>query len=52
VIYKLHFVMFVLKQTDRFLKWQRKLKDERAAALVAARLLRLSNGLFGSDDDA
>lgn len=39
--------MFALKQTDTFQKWQRKLKDETAKALIAARLLRLANGLLG-----
>jgi len=39
--------MLVLKQTDTFRKWQRKLKDETAKALVAARLLRLANGIAG-----
>ena len=39
--------MFLLKQTDTFRKWQRKLGDETAKALIAARLLRLANGLTG-----
>ncbi len=39
--------MLVLKQTDTFRKWQRKLKDQTARALIAARLLRLANGLLG-----
>lgn len=39
--------MLVLKQTDTFRKWQRKLKDGTAKALVAARLLRLANGIAG-----
>lgn len=39
--------MFVLKQTDTFRKWQRKLRDETAKALIAARLLRLANGIAG-----
>ena len=39
--------MFVLKQTQTFRKWQRSLRDETAKALIAARLLRLSNGVFG-----
>lgn len=39
--------MLLLKQTDTFRKWERKLKDERARAAVAARLFRLANGLAG-----
>lgn len=36
--------MLRLKQSETFLKWHRKLKDERAKALIAARLLRLADG--------
>lgn len=36
--------MFILKQTDTFRKW---LRDETAKALIAARLLRLANGIAG-----
>ena len=36
-----------LKQTDVFRKWERKLKDRKARALIAARLYRLANGLAG-----
>ena len=36
-----------LKQTETFRKWERKLKDQTARALIAARLLRLANGLAG-----
>ncbi|THF57867.1 type II toxin-antitoxin system RelE/ParE family toxin [Ollibium composti] len=36
-----------LKQTDTFRKWERKLKDRKARALIAARLYRLANGLAG-----
>lgn len=39
--------MLVLKQTDTFRKWQRKLRDETAKALIAARLLRMANGIAG-----
>lgn len=39
--------MPVLKLTETFRKWERKLKDDRARAFIAARLLRLSNGLPG-----
>jgi putative addiction module killer protein len=36
-----------LSQTDTYRKWERKLKDERARAAIAARLTRLSYGLMG-----
>jgi putative addiction module killer protein len=36
-----------LKQTDTFRKWEQKLKDRRAKAMIAARLFRLANGLPG-----
>ncbi len=36
-----------LKQTEAFLLWERRLKDPRAKAIIAARLLRLANGLAG-----
>jgi putative addiction module killer protein len=39
--------MAVMKQTETFLKWERKLKDQTAKALIAARLLRLANGFTG-----
>lgn len=39
--------MFQLKQTAEFRKWERKLRDERARAIIAARLFRLANGLAG-----
>ena len=39
--------MLQFKQTETFRKWERKLKDPRARALIAARLLRLANGLAG-----
>lgn len=35
------------KQTATYRKWQRKLKDYRAKALIAARIFRLANGLPG-----
>jgi putative addiction module killer protein len=34
--------MFRLKQTAEFRKWERKLKDDRVRAIIAARLLRLA----------
>lgn len=39
--------MFDLKQTERFRAWRTKLKDERAKAVIAARLDRLAYGLAG-----
>ena len=39
--------MTELKQTEIFRKWWKKLRDERARALVAARLNRLAYGLAG-----
>lgn len=36
-----------LKQTETFRRWERKLKDQKARALIAARLLRLASGLAG-----
>jgi putative addiction module killer protein len=39
--------MFQLKQTAEFRKWERKLKDERVRAIIAARLFRVANGLAG-----
>ena len=38
--------MTELKQTEIFRKWWKKLRDERARALVAARLNRLAYGLY------
>jgi putative addiction module killer protein len=40
-------MMITLRQTDTFLKWQSLLRDQTAKALIAARLLRLANGLAG-----
>lgn len=39
--------MIRLKQTKTFRRWEQQLKDQRARALIAARLLRLANGLVG-----
>jgi putative addiction module killer protein len=39
--------MLQLKQTATFRKWERKLKDEKTRAIIAARLFRLANGLPG-----
>jgi putative addiction module killer protein len=39
--------MITIKQSALFLKWQKKLKDNKAKALIAARIFRLANGLAG-----
>ncbi len=39
--------MITIRQTETFRKWERKLKDQRAKALIAARILRVANGLLG-----
>ena len=39
--------MTEIKQTATYLKWQTRLKDQRAKALIAARVFRLANGLPG-----
>ncbi len=47
VFFKLQVVIVTLKQSDTFRKWQRKLRDARAKALIAMRLHRLALGLAG-----
>jgi putative addiction module killer protein len=39
--------MLEIKQTDNYRKWERKLRDQRAKATIAARIFRLANGLPG-----
>jgi len=39
--------MIEIKQTATYQKWQGKLKDQRAKALIAARVFRLANSLPG-----
>jgi putative addiction module killer protein len=39
--------MITIKQSALFLKWQKKLRDNKAKALIAARIFRLANGLAG-----
>jgi hypothetical protein len=39
--------MIAIKQTDTYQRWERKLRDSRAKALIAARIFRLANGLAG-----
>jgi putative addiction module killer protein len=36
-----------LEQTETFRLWEEKLRDRRARTLIAARLLRLAEGLLG-----
>ncbi|AMB87269.1 hypothetical protein AWM79_19015 [Pseudomonas agarici] len=38
--------MKTIKQTATFLTWERKLKDHRAKAIIAARVFRVANGLL------
>jgi putative addiction module killer protein len=47
VVYRLHWHILELKQTELFRKWRTKLKDERARALIASRLDRLAYGHAG-----
>ncbi|WP_028672425.1 type II toxin-antitoxin system RelE/ParE family toxin [Saccharospirillum impatiens] len=39
--------MLDFKQTETYRKWERKLRDQRAKALIAARVFRVANGLTG-----
>ena len=39
--------MIEVRRTERFSKWLATLRDERARALITARLFRLTRGLFG-----
>lgn len=39
--------MLITRQTETFRKWERKLKDRKARAVIAARIFRLANGLPG-----
>lgn len=39
--------MLIIRQTETFRKWERKLKDRKARAVIAARIFRLANGLPG-----
>ena len=41
--------MLEIKQTDTYRKWERKLRDQRGRALIAARVFRLANGLPGNE---
>ncbi|KMO24102.1 hypothetical protein NS228_04200 [Methylobacterium indicum] len=39
--------MIRIRQTATFRRWEQQLKDQRARTVIAARLLRLANGLVG-----
>lgn len=39
--------MIEIKQTSTYMAWERRLKDSRAKAAIAARIFRLANGLVG-----
>jgi len=39
--------MIEIKQTETYRAWERRLKDSRARAAIAARIFRLANGLAG-----
>jgi len=39
--------MLTIRQTETFRRWERRLRDQRAKALIAARIFRLANGLPG-----
>jgi putative addiction module killer protein len=39
--------MLEIKQTETYQKWEHKLKDHKARAIIAARLFRLANGILG-----
>jgi putative addiction module killer protein len=39
--------MLDIKQTETYRKWERKLRDQRVKALIAARVFRVANGLPG-----
>lgn len=39
--------MLEIRQTEVFLKWRRKLRDDKARAAIAARIGRLTGGVAG-----
>lgn len=47
VIYKLQCKAMEIKQTSVFEKWEARLKDKRVRTIIAARVMRLSQGLPG-----
>lgn len=40
-------MMIEIKQTETYRKWEHKLKDHKVRAIIAARVFRLANGMFG-----
>jgi putative addiction module killer protein len=36
-----------VKQTETFRRWERRLRDPKARAIIAARVYRLANGIIG-----
>ncbi len=41
------YFMLTIRQTETFRNWERRIKDLRAKAAIAARIFRLANGLAG-----
>ncbi len=39
--------MLLIRQTETFRRWERGLRDQKARALIAARIVRVANGLIG-----
>jgi putative addiction module killer protein len=39
--------MTMIKQTSTYMAWERRLKDQKAKAAIAARIFRVANGLMG-----
>lgn len=39
--------MIAVRQTEEFARWLKSLRDERAAAKIAQRIVRLQSGLLG-----
>lgn len=39
--------MIEIKQTETYLKWEKRLKDRKTRAVIAARIFRFANGLYG-----
>ncbi|EGH46288.1 hypothetical protein PSYPI_29869 [Pseudomonas syringae pv. pisi str. 1704B] len=39
--------MTTIKQTSTYMAWERRLKDQKAKAAIAARIFRVANGLMG-----
>ncbi|WP_189667043.1 type II toxin-antitoxin system RelE/ParE family toxin [Pseudomonas amygdali] len=39
--------MTTIKQISTYIAWERRLKDQKAKAAIAARIFRVANGLMG-----